>query len=53
MSREIFTPGVFISVDTTESIIPKTKFREILPGKAIVIQCLQHHLKRARVDNKS
>lgn len=53
MSREIFTPGVFISVDTTESIIPKTKFREILPDKAIVTQCLQQSLKRARVDNKS
>ena len=53
MSREIFTSGVFISVDTTESIIPKTKFREILPGKAIVTQCLQHHPKSARVDNKS
>lgn len=53
MSREIFTPGVFISVDTTESIIPKTKFREILPGKAIVIQCLQQYPKSARVDTKS
>lgn len=53
MSREIFTPGVFISVDTTESIIPKTKFREILPGKAIVIQCLQQYPKSTRVDNKS
>ena len=46
MSREIFTPGVFISVDTTESIIPKTKFREILPGKAIVTQCLQQYPKK-------